>query len=393
MVGLSRRAHGEGTVYREGDRWVARIDLPSGPDGKRRQAKRRARTKTEAHRVLRTLQSESTTLANLVGTKRTVGDAVDAYLSVQPSDRAPKTIVMENWRAEIIRQGLGRRRLEKLTVVECDAFLTAAAAGKYGRKPLGRDATRRVRSLLVNVFRNEQRTGNVSQNIPELSVMPNASAASRVDDHQDGDSSNSVRRALTHAEYQELWRIARHPLLVLIDLCGRNGLRPSEARALRWDRVDLDNLTLAVRRQMSTENQPTKAKTKRSVRMIGIDSTTADVLSDWRRVQLNHRDHFGSRWREHNLVVSTRYGTGIDAANFRRLLTAASTRAGIGRVVPYELRHTAITHQIEAGHDTWHVADWAGTSERMIEEIYRHRLNRVSKLGPVVFDRGSVGGT
>jgi hypothetical protein len=32
---------------------------------------------------------------------------------------------------------------------------------------------------------------------------------------------------------------------------------------------------------------------------------------------------------------------------------------------------------------SWRVADWAGTSERMIEEIYRHRLTRVSDLGSV----------
>ncbi len=53
------------------------------------------------------------------------------------------------------------------------------------------------------------------------------------------------------------------------------------------------------------------------------------------------------------------------------------------RIVPYELRHTAITFQIDAGHDTWQVADWAGTSERMIEMVYRHRLTRVAQLGPI----------
>lgn len=56
--------------------------------------------------------------------------------------------------------------------------------------------------------------------------------------------------------------------------------------------------------------------------------------------------------------------------------------AGIERIVPYELRHTAVTFQLDAGHETWRVADWAGTSERMVE-IYRHRLTRVSALGPV----------
>ena len=87
--------------------------------------------------------------------------------------------------------------------------------------------------------------------------------------------------------------------------------------------------------------------------------------------------------RDQGLVVTTRYGSGIDAANFRRMLAKACEEAGIERIVPYELRHTAITFQIDGGNDGWEVADWAGTSERMIEGIYRHRLSRVSKLTAV----------
>ena len=65
------------------------------------------------------------------------------------------------------------------------------------------------------------------------------------------------------------------------------------------------------------------------------------------------------------------------------MLTAACEGAAVDRIVPYELRHTAITFQLDGGHETWRVADWAGTSERMIEEIHRHRLNRVSDLSSV----------
>ena len=65
------------------------------------------------------------------------------------------------------------------------------------------------------------------------------------------------------------------------------------------------------------------------------------------------------------------------------MMEAACKEAGIDRFVPYELRHSAITFQIDAGHETWQVSDWAGTSGRMIEDIYRHRLQTVSEIGPV----------
>jgi hypothetical protein len=51
--------------------------------------------------------------------------------------------------------------------------------------------------------------------------------------------------------------------------------------------------------------------------------------------------------------------------------------------LPYELGHTAITFQLDQGAEMWEVADWAGTSERMIELIYRHRTSRVSRLAPL----------
>jgi integrase len=51
-------------------------------------------------------------------------------------------------------------------------------------------------------------------------------------------------------------------------------------------------------------------------------------------------------------------------------------------ITAYELRHTAISLQADAGASSWEIADWAGTSEAMISRIYRHRLRRVSVLRP-----------
>jgi integrase len=55
---------------------------------------------------------------------------------------------------------------------------------------------------------------------------------------------------------------------LLIDLSGRHGLRPAEARALRWSRVDLEARTLRIDAQINRRIEIVKAKTKRSVRTI-----------------------------------------------------------------------------------------------------------------------------
>lgn len=282
--------------------------------------------------------------------------------------------------------GLGQKTIGKLSVNDCDAFLQNAADGKYGTRPIRAGALRRIRSFLINVLRNEIRMGNLARNVGDLSAMPvNEKAYDDQANDDDGDSSKSVRRTLSHEEYRRLWRVARNPLVVLLDLCGRNGLRPSEARGLRWECVGFDEQPLTVNRQLSSKDLLTRTKTKRSRRTITFDELTAGCLTVWQDQQASKREASGDRRNDDDpdLVISTRYGTPIQRSNLSRMLTAACEEAAIERIVPYELRHTAITFQMESGSETWRVADWAGTSERMIEEIYRHRLTRVSGLQSV----------
>ncbi|MEM9615682.1 MAG: hypothetical protein AAF962_23110 [Actinomycetota bacterium] len=86
--------------------------------------------------------------------------------------------------------------------------------------------------------------------------------------------------------------------------------------------------------------------------------------------------------------MTTQYGSPHDGSNLRKSLWRRCDTAALDDYLPYELRHTAITFQLDQGAEIWEVADWAGTSERMIELIYRHRTSRVSKLAPLPFDQG-----
>ncbi len=97
-----------------------------------------------------------------------------------------------------------------------------------------------------------------------------------------------------------------------------------------------------------------------------------DALSTWRARQ----PHYNGV----DLVLTSRVGTPIRQENLRRSIREACHRAGIEVVTPYELRHTAITHQVEAAHAVTVIADWAGTSEKMIFEHYRHRMTDVVQL-------------
>lgn len=249
---------------------------------------------------------------------------------------------------------------------------------------MARDGVSRVRSLLIATLKNEMRQGNLIKNVGDLSVMPTFEDSRKPGDEDGDDLADGQRRSLTYDEFAAFRAAARQPTLALVELIGRNGLRPSEARALRWECIDLDAMTLTVNRQMSSRDQLTKTKTRRSRRTIPIDDQTAEALTSWRAKQVKAAERAEDLWRNSaGLIVTTRYGSPINRNNLNRSVKRLSVRIGIEPIVPYELRHTAITFQLDAGHEIWRVADWAGTSERMIEQIYRHKLARVAELGPV----------
>ncbi|MDH4277404.1 MAG: hypothetical protein OEW83_04900, partial [Acidimicrobiia bacterium] len=92
----------------------------------------------------------------------------------------------------------------------------------------------------------------------------------------------------------------------------------------------------------------------------------------------------GVEWFDLDIVASSSQGQPVDRHSLARSLRLLCRHAGIDPcITPYELRHTAISMQADAGRSSWELADWAGTSEAMINRVYRHRLRRVSVVLPV----------
>ncbi len=191
-------------------------------------------------------------------------------------------------------------------------------------------------------------------------------------------------RALSIDELNRLCEAATGTMAILVDLIGRNGLRPSEARAMRWQFVDLDNLTMTVRAQLSNKAEFVEPKTRQPYRTIRIDELTADKLRRWRERQEVQRSTAGDYWLDLDLIAATASGRPVQRHNLRRSIRALCARLDIDPpITSYELRHTAISIQAEAGYAAFQIADWAGTSARMISEVYRHKLGGVIGLAPV----------
>jgi len=373
---MSRKHWGDGSVYRssDGSGWIAALELPAAGTGSRVRRKRRARTKSEAMTVLKQMRADATTHGDIGSGQRILRDSLADYLRVRrAAGRANRTIELDEWMMNIITQGLGAKRTDALTVSDCDRFLESASVGEYGA-PIGRSSLTRIRATLIRTLQNDVRRGLLVRNVAELSVMPSDHTTAR------------ERRSLTAGELRALLSEASGNTAILVDLSGRNGLRPAEARAVQWSGLDLDAGTLTIDAQMNRAGERAKPKTKKAARTIRIDSETVERLSQWSAAQATHKEYAGHAWVHSDLVVTARTGRPIMHRNFYRSLHSLCAKTGIEPISGYELRHTAITLQADAGHPAWQIADWAGTSERMITEVYRHRLHDVSPLGPVAND-------
>lgn len=151
-----------------------------------------------------------------------------------------------------------------------------------------------------------------------------------------------------------------------------------------WSAVDWDAGVIAVGSRLNRSNEMIGPKTRAAERSLRLGDDALGLLQRWRAEQEEQRALAGPAWVDMDLVASSSIGTAVSYWAIPQGLHALCERVGISPAVsPYELRHTAVSFQAEAGHSAWAIADWAGTSERMIADVYRHKLLGTSPLGPV----------
>lgn len=359
-----RRGSGEGSIFQDGNRWVASVTVASG-EGRQVRRKRMARTYAEARTKLRELQAEAE--AGVVGAGRlTVAAYLEDWLAHVLPARAVSQATAENYATMIhhhIVPALGRIRLDQLRADDVDRLLRQmAAAGK------ARSTIRLARTVLVLALSHAERRDMVGRNAARLSIVPPAPT------RESRSLTVSQARSLLSAARGDRLEAAWVTMLLL-------GLRPGEVFALAWQDVDLDTGILHVRRAikraggcMFTIGEP---KTTRSRRSLDLPALVAEALRSHRTRQAAERLAAGSAWQDSGLVFSTALGVMLDPANTRRAFARLTEAAGLGRWHPHEARHSAVSLLSAAGVRLEEVADVVGHApgSRMTGDVYRHQIN------------------
>jgi integrase len=346
MKNRKRRGRGEGSVYQDGDRWVATVSLGYGGEGKRRRRKVYGATKKEVLEKLGELRSRSPLLSDVA--TMTVGEYVQRWLENTAKSRVRPT-TYERY-GELVRlhviPHLGQVKLARLEGIHVEQFyadLERAKASDWTRRMAG--------TLLSNALRHAVQRKMIPHNpVTEISKPRPAEREMQTL------SAEQVR--LFHQGASE------YRLKALFVLAVATGLRQGELLGLKWEDVDLSTGKLTVKRSLAEvggEFLLKEPKSKNSRRTIKVPGYALDALHEHRKAML----------AEGNLsapvIFCTRNGTFIRKSNLirytfrpifkrmnKRLRKEAEKTGGEPQQLPilrfHDLRHTHATLLLSQGH-------------------------------------------
>jgi integrase len=360
------------------------------------------RTEAEVTRKVRDLEHRRDTgrLAS-PGKGLTVGQWMETWLTTIAPRRTRRSTLESTYAPKVrnrIIPALGKHRLDRLTPEHVERFYTRLEAD--GLAPA---TVLQVHRILSRALKVAMQRGYVARNVATLVDAPSASQA-----EIEPLTPNEAQRIVALASARRngtRWSVA----LAL-------GLRQGEALGLRWQHVDLDGGTVAIRWQLQRLNwqhgctdpaacarghhtatclpgcaghartcpqrtggglQLAELKSDKSRRTIALPAPLVQALRAHRAGQLKERMIAGSIWHDGEYVWCQSTGRPIDAHADWDEWKALLREAGIRDARVHDARHTAATLLLAQGVDQRVVMEILGHSQISMTARYAHVLPQV----------------
>jgi integrase len=134
------------------------------------------------------------------------------------------------------------------------------------------------------------------------------------------------------------------PLYAAYVLILMLGLRRSEVLGLVWGGVDLGGQQLWISHQLNRVGgqllHRETTKTDDSTASLPLPGLCVTALRHRQRTQEDARKTAGEKWRDSDLVFTTRNGTPVEPRNFNRAFAAHCRKAGVPVIRVHDTRHT-----------------------------------------------------
>lgn len=374
----SRRANGEGSIYRRTDGlWTAQY---TDGDGRRRYLY--SRTKGGAVEALRARRGD-TSDAMCCGEWFTRW--LDTYIKPSVRQRTYVAYCGEIYR--YIVPALGRIPLRELDTATLQRFLNHMLSSRGDGHDGGyaRSTVSHVRTRLISTLDMAVEQGLLTKNPARgLRLPPTERAEKAV-------FSPTQQRRFEHAVRRSL---DSHPNNLSLLLMLKTGLRAGETLGLRLCDIDFGARLLYVRRTVGRVSIPGEGrapfavgepKTRLSRRTLPLpDGLLTEIqrfierrnaLIQTHEKAWRQRPGFDPRWIDEGALFITTRGGLVDAPNLRRTLAAIERAEGLPHVGLHGLRHTFATRWVENGLDIKSLSELLGHSDAALTlNIYTHSL-------------------
>jgi integrase len=364
-----KRARGEGSIRQRSDGlWIARVMVGYRPDGKPDIRSVSAKKQGDCQRKLSSLkrQRDEGILSSVSHGRDTVGTFLGSWLeavegTVRSSTHARHQINV----TKHLAPALGRHKLTGLRpehVVDLYAAKRRAGLAPRSiknlhttlRKALGAAVTWRV----------------VSQNVAAHVQPPRAPRTEMQPPKPEALVQLLERAAAAGDRFAPLWTVA---------VCS--GCRRGELLGLKWEDVDFDAGTIAIRRTLARARggrpEFEEAKTNPSRRLIKLSDQAIAALKVQKDRQAWNRQKLGEGYADHGLVFAADTGAPLMGRNVIRAFKAALDRAGLPRATRiHDLRHAHATMLRKAGVELKTVSERLGHSSIVVTaDIYTHAVD------------------
>jgi integrase len=353
---------------------AVRVDLPPGPDNKRRQKwKRGFPTKKAAQEALNEVVGRVHRGTWADPGKRSLSDYLEEWIEGLAASRENSTV--ENYATILRKWVIPRIGGLRLAAVEPGHLRKLYAellkeGGKGGRTLSARSVSLAHR-VLHRAFEDAVSDGLLPRN-PVASVKRPAAASSAAGQVWSAEEARRFLAAVTGERLEPLWRLELN-----------TGLRRAEAAGLRWSDVDFTAGVIRVQVQRTTEGYKVverEPKTASGRRRVPVDPGVMAALRAWKKHQTEERLSYGPAYADTELVFTREDGSGWHPQSLRHAFTWACKRAQVPVLRFHDLRHTAATLALEAGVHPKVVQERLGhASVQITLDTYSHVQESVGK--------------
>ena len=384
--------------------WWFVVDVASGKDGRRQQAKRRGfRTKAEAQAVMDELR-----VAARQGT------------FVSPQRQTVKEFLEKDWLPAVRRQlaastwesyernvrhhlvpAIGAVPLQALDGGDLNRlYTTLLESGRMRGKQRPRLKPRTVRyihSIIHSALDDAVQWRRVPLNAANQAAPPSAKSAKAPEMKTWTGPELATFLARTQGDrYGYAWAFL-----------ATTGCRRGEALGLRWTDVRLDEASAAIRQQViplpkaggvGREGRIVPGTKGGEARVIELDRRTVTMLRTWRKAQAKERLAVGVDYDDHGLVFPRPDGRLFHpealSKTFDRRVRQADF-ADLPTIRLHDLRHTWATLALEAGVDVAVVSKRLGHSSPVITwQTYQHvrqgmQTDAAERVADAIFGSGT----